>query len=322
MASEREATVELVEYGGWKNNLRLSNDAVELIVTLDVGPRILSYRLLDGKNVFKEFSDQLGKAGEPEWAVRGGHRLWASPEDTTRTYYADNLPVAHAQLADGSVRFAPAPEAEYGLQKEIDVRLSPSGSEVTVLHRIKNVGKAATELAPWALTVMKPGGVEIIPLPPKSPHPGNPKNAKSSADFAPNQSLVLWPFVDLSDSRFGFGRRSLTLAQDTTKGPTKIGLAHAIGWVAYLNDQTLFTKRFVYEAGKTYPDRGCNYETFTNEEILEMESLGPLVTLQPGHSTDHTEHWHLAKVPGEWSGESDLDTLILPNLGRPHDGAA
>ena len=61
-AAEKPAVaVETVAYQGWKNNLRLSNGDAELIVTLDVGPRILSYRLRDGKNVFKEYPDQLGK---------------------------------------------------------------------------------------------------------------------------------------------------------------------------------------------------------------------------------------------------------------------
>ena len=59
-----KTVMEKVEYRGWKNNLRLANGDVELIVTLDVGPRILSYRLADGKNVFKEYDAQLGKAGE------------------------------------------------------------------------------------------------------------------------------------------------------------------------------------------------------------------------------------------------------------------
>ena len=72
--AEEKVTMEKVEYQGWKNNLRLSNGDAELIVTLDVGPRVISYRLKDGKNVFKEFADQLGKSGESGWQIRGGHR--------------------------------------------------------------------------------------------------------------------------------------------------------------------------------------------------------------------------------------------------------
>src|SRR3954470_19820825 len=111
LAQKGNVTVEKVQYQGWKNNLRLSNGDVELIVTLDVGPRILSYRLAGGPNVFKEYPDQMGRSGEADWMIRGGHRLWYGPEDHTRTYALDNAPVAHREAAPGLVRFTPAPDS-------------------------------------------------------------------------------------------------------------------------------------------------------------------------------------------------------------------
>ncbi len=281
LAEKGKIAVEKVEYEGWKNNLRISNGAAEMIVTLDVGPRVISYRLADGKNVFKNYPEMLGKAGEKDWQIRGGHRLWVGPEDLTRTYAPDNGPVQYKEL-DGMVRLTPAADAEYGIQKEMDLRMDPSGTGVTVVHRITNIGREPTDLAPWALTVMAPGGVEIIPLPPKKPHPGPVKNATSPKDYAPNQFLTLWPFFDFKDSRWNFGSQYITLRQDPKKGPTKIGLAHQLGWVGYLNNGTLFVKRFGYEEGKHYPDHGCNFETFSNEDMLEVESMGPMIKLAPG----------------------------------------
>jgi hypothetical protein len=38
---------------------------------------------------------------------------------------------------------------------------------------------------------------------------------------------------------------------------------------------------------------GCNFETFTNEAMLEVESLGPLAQLEPGQDTSHRESWYL-----------------------------
>ncbi len=84
-ADKGKVTVEKIEYKGWKNNLRLSNGDTELVLTLDVGPRVISYKLKDGKNVFVELADQMGKSGEAEWVARGGHRLWVGPEDLMRT---------------------------------------------------------------------------------------------------------------------------------------------------------------------------------------------------------------------------------------------
>jgi hypothetical protein len=323
-AENKEATVDKVPYQGWKDNLRLSNGQAELIVTLDVGPRVISYRLAGGKNVFNESREQLGKSGEDKWQGRGGHRLWIGPEDLTRTYAPDNGAVKYQQVMQlhgmppgtVGVRLAPAPLTEYGLQKEMEVYLAPTGSQVTVVHRITNTGREATELAPWALTVLAPGGVEVVPLPPKRPHPGDPKNAHSPADFAPNQVLVLWSFFDFKDPRWDFGTRYITLRQDSKRGPTKIGLAHRLGWIGYLNDGNLFVKRIGYQDGKTYPDHGCNFETFTNEEMLEMESLGPMVKLAPEQSVEHIEHWGLFGDVKPFSDEAGIDANILPRLRK------
>src|SRR5256885_14168718 len=102
-AEKGQVTLEKVEYKGWKNNLRLSNGEAELILTLDVGPRVISYKLTDGKNVFVELADQLGKSGETEWIARGGHRLWVGPEDLKRTYALDNSPITYEALPGGSI---------------------------------------------------------------------------------------------------------------------------------------------------------------------------------------------------------------------------
>jgi hypothetical protein len=187
---------------------------------------------------------------------------------------------------------------------------------VTVHHAIKNIGDKPTRLAPWALTVLAPGGIEIIPLPPKKPHPGAANNARSAKDFAPNQHLTLWPYFDFRDLRWKFGSKYITLKQELKRGPTKIGLAHQMGWAAYLNQGTLFVKRFSYEDGKPYPDGGCNFETFTNEEMLEMETLGPLVNLEPGQTAELIERWELIPNVESFKGESGIDLNVLPKINK------
>jgi hypothetical protein len=306
--------METIAYRGWANNLRIDNGDCELIVTLDVGPRILSYRLAGGPNVFKEYADQMGGSGEPEWKIRGGHRQWTGPEDHTRTYALDNGPVRTREVDKGVVRFTPAPETDYGLQKEIDVRLASSGSKVTVVHRYTNLGEGPTEMAPWSISVMAPGGVEIIPLPEKRPHPRSPKDARSAADFAANQLMAVWPYLDFQDPRWRFGTKFITLRQDPTRGPTKLGLAHKLGSVGYLNAGTLFVKWFEYRPGQIYPDDGVNLETFTNEDMLEIETLGPLISLDPGQSVEHTERWELFGGLGAADDEAAIEAAIAPRL--------
>lgn len=306
--------MDTVAYRGWPNNLRLSNQDAEAIVTLDVGPRVISYRLTNGFNVMKNYDSMMGGTGEAEWQIRGGHRFWLAPEDLTRTYFPDNRPVKWSALGNLAARFTPPPEEKYGVQKEMEITMAAKGSRVEVTLRVTNIGASATELAPWGPTVMAPGGTEIIPLPPKKNHPGHPSNAKSPADYAPNQELVLWPYLDFSDSRWTFGSRYIFLRQDVNKGPTKIGLAHRMGWVAYLNSGVLFVKRFDYRDGAVYPDRGTRYQTFSNEDMLEMETVGELVTLLPGKSAVLTESWELFGNVPPIRSEADVDRVILPLL--------
>jgi hypothetical protein len=49
------AHLEKISYGGWTNCLKLSGDGIELIVTLDVGPRVIR---LDPVVNLKEFDDR------------------------------------------------------------------------------------------------------------------------------------------------------------------------------------------------------------------------------------------------------------------------
>ena len=63
--------IDKIDYQGWPNSYRISNGEVELIVTGDIGPRIMRYGFVGGQNLFKEYPDTLGKSGEADWQLRG-----------------------------------------------------------------------------------------------------------------------------------------------------------------------------------------------------------------------------------------------------------
>jgi hypothetical protein len=299
--------IQKTQFGGWPNTITLSNDQVELVVTLDVGPRIISYRTPRGENVFKTYAGQLGSSGESEWKIRGGHRLWVAPEGEG-SYALDNSPVKY-ELTQSGIRLENDPAAPWGIRKELIVSLAETSSEVTLRHRLVNEGNQPATLASWGLSVMAPGGLEIIPLPALGEHP---------RDLLPNRLLVSWPYTDMTDPRWRFGWQYITLRQTNDGSPTKLGLAHKQKWVAYFNAESLFVKSFDYVEGAAYPDFGCNFETFSNPEMLEIESLGPLRTLQPGEALEHTEKWSLlgnAPQPPSLQ-EEDLATWLEPLLAR------
>jgi len=279
-------------HAGWQNNLQLINDKVEIIISLDVGPRIISYKTHESPNVLKNYAEQMGGCGESEWKIRGGHRLWIAPEHQILSYLPDNEPIAHELLPPGGVKLVNESVDPWKIRKELTVSLVENSSEVTLEHRAINEGSEPVEIATWGLTVMEPGGLEIIPLPPLGEHP---------RDLLPNRNLIIWPYTDMSDPRWRFGSQLITLRQTGDGLPTKLGLLHKEKWIAYLVNGSLFVKTIEFIEGETYPDGGCNFETFSNQEMLEVEALSPLRKLAPGESVSHRERWYL-----------------LGNVGQPH----
>lgn len=299
---------EIVPYGGWSRNLRLANPDIEMIISLEVGPRIISYRLPDHDNILKNYPNEIGQANEDAWMIRGGHRLWTAPEDEKATYHWDNEPVEYREEEDGFITFVSQQREPIRVTKELSVRLE-EGSTAIIRHRVRNDGDEPIRLASWGLTVMEPEGLEILPHPPMGSHP---------EDLLPDRSLVLWPYTDLTDPRLHLGRKFITLRQSPDFGPIKFGLAHRCGWAGYLWADNLFIKQFPYEEGATYPDFGCNFETFSNEQMLEIESLSPLANLGPGESVGHEEKWNLFPLTEalELDSEDSLEDWLRPFLSR------
>lgn len=306
MSATTEVRVERVDYAGWRNCYRISNGSVELLVTGDVGPRVLHYRFVGGQNLFKEFPEQLGSTGEATFQGRGGHRLWKAPEDLATTWAADNSAVDIQAYPDGLAATGPV-ETASGLQKEIDIRLDASGSGVTLTHRMTNRSAQDQTFAPWALTVMAPGGVAVAGLPARAEYPEN---------LQPTNPIVLWAYTDLSDARWRFMRKYISLRQDASCAtPQKIGLFSEHTWACYLLNGEMFLKRADANVSASYPDFGCSLEMFTNSEFLELESLGPMCTLHPGQSLQHVEHWSLHRnVKLSEITDDAIDRVVLPLL--------
>jgi hypothetical protein len=300
--------IEKTQYRGWPNCYRISNGEVELIVTTDVGPRIIRYSFVGGQNLFKEFNEQMGKHGESSWRARGGHRLWMSPEDPVLTYAPDNSSI-RAEVKGEVLELTGNVEKETGLEKQIIVKLAGTGSAVDVVHKITNKGNKGRKFAVWALTMMAQGGVGIASIPPRGTH---------EKDLAPTNPLVMWAYTDFSDRRWQFTSKYLMLRQDPKNSNSqKAGLFNRETVGAYLLGSDLFIKRATAHQAARHPDFGCSYETFTNEQFLEMETLGELSDVRPGASLEHAEHWSLhknIKIPS-WT-DADIDRALVPLLQR------
>ena len=305
--SEGKVEIERVQFFNLPNCYRLSNGKVEVIATTDIGPRIIGYRLEGSENILAELGpDAVVKTELGDWHPWGGHRLWHAPESMPRSYVPDNSPIKAELVGEDAIRLIQPTETATGIQKEILVRLAPEGTCVSLVHKLTNKGLWAVELAPWALTIMRGGGTTIIPQEPYIPH---------EEKLLPARPMVLWHYTDLTDPRWTFLKKYICLRTDEKLNhPQKIGVLNKQGWAAYLRNDLLFVKRIPFVEGATYPDMGCNCETYTAGTFMEIESLGPMTRLDPGGSIEHTEQWFLFDGVKADITDASLDKVIKPLL--------
>lgn len=302
-----QVTVEKVSCLGHPNCYRLANRTVEVVVTTDVGPRIVRYAFVGRDNLLGEAPGAAVKTELGEWRAVGGHRLWTAPEAMPRSYSPDNDPVKFT-VEKNTIRLLQAVEPRAGIQKELAVTLDEQGTGVTVAHRLTNRGLWDVELAPWALTIMNGGGEVIIPQEPYRSHDDY---------LLPARPLVLWHYTDLSDPRWKIGKKYIRLRTDPKlTEPQKLGAGNRQGWAAYLRGDTLFVKTFPWVEGAEYPDFGSNTETYTAGSFIELETLGPLGTLAPGGSADHAERWFLFEQVAGGESETALEKVLEPLLAK------
>jgi hypothetical protein len=157
---------------------------------------------------------------------------------------------------------------------------------------------------------MAPGGVGLFPNAPYRPFP---------EQLVPARPLVLWSYTRLADPRWTWGDKLFQLRQDRARpDPQKVGFYNGEGWLAWRRADVLFVKQFdPAPPTRVHVDQGCNAETFTNHEMLELETLSPLVRIEPGAAAEHVERWTVATGVDFGDGEEGIWKAIQRALGKP-----
>jgi len=228
-----------------------------------------------------------------EYRFRGGHRLWHAPEHPERTYVSDDEPVL-VSLIDGGAIFRQPIEASTGIQKSVEIVMREEEPHTSVNHILTNHGTSTVELAPWAITQLKPGGFAILP------------QEVRDTGLLPNRRLILWSYTDVNSPHISWGNQFIIVRATMQSEKLKIGWANPAGWLAYWLDGTVFVKHTDYQAQMEYFDYGSSAECFCDVNCLELETLGPKAILEPGQSVSHQEQWLLF-----YSKLSDPDKVAI-----------
>lgn len=296
-----------IDYPYYGRCLRAANDSIEALITVDIGPRVISLKCNGMENIMCEDTDENstmagGKFAEvfgenKKWYLYGGHRLWFSPEDEPKSYYPDNDPV-DVKIEGNTVTLTPPPQSEIGLAMQMILEFDDNSSKIKVTHKIKNTADDKKKIAAWAMTVVDRESTAILP------------QCTKPTGLLPNRTYTIWPYSDMQDDRLYFGNKYITIKQDPDcKANFKLGFNDDNGCLGMYGKGQLFVKRFGYIENAEYPDNGCNCECFTNFFMMEVESLSPLYELEKNDEITYVENWSLIPCPDGFDRKNEQSII-------------
>jgi hypothetical protein len=261
--------------------LFVSNGELIFAAALDFGIRILYFARAGRANFFYEQpKDAVYLSTKEGWRVYGGHRLAFAPEND-KVYWPDNVPVRFTALEDG-VLLEQEQDPWLSVEKSVELRFTGKPLELSVLHRIRNVGKKVLKGASWAITAVRAGGTMTVPFIPPVEFTGKP-----------SRFVSLWNNTSLTDERLHFKKDSIELKQIPMDDYFKMGVFCSEGLIRYRVEEQEFQKRFEVDMPVTYPDSNVNIEFFACRYMMELETLTPLNSIQPGAICEHREIWSI-----------------------------
>lgn len=291
-----------INYKKFGRCLKVFTSKLEAIVTLELGPRIISFKRIDGENIFwQDINEELFVNSETQdeaffkgatWNAYGGHRLWVSPE-TYLTYYPDNNKVEYV-IEDNSFTFIQEQQKHNELQLSINLRFL-NEETLKFTGSVKNLSKTEKTLSAWSLSMCKGPGLEIVKLP------------EDDRLFTPQRYYSLWSFgASNNDPRAFYGDKFFSLRMEP-KNPLayKVGMRVNSGKILYLTGEDAFVKSIDRDDSKLYPDNNVNYETYTKDLFMELEVLSPLKTIKEDESQNIEEIWNIYKLEDKIPEEND-----------------
>ena len=279
-------------YAGWAGSYRLANDRAEMVVVPRIA-RVMSFAVKGGANLLWQDAALRGKASDltaKGWQNFGGAKLWIAPQSAWKwppPPVIDRAPCA-ASVHRGRLRLVGAASLQHGLRLDREYRLLPGRPVVECTYTLVNTGDQPAAWGIWSVAQLLPGGRAMVP--------------------APHGSRV-WGSKDTLKQPQWRRTNDLLVCRVSGKA-SKVFAVSPVGWMAYACRGHVFVMTFAADTKAAYPPGHASHEFFTCDRYVEMEHVGPLVTLKPGERGTLRERWHVYRLPRPDLTDAELRAFV------------
>jgi hypothetical protein len=245
-------------------------------VTLQVAPqkggRITTFKL-GSENLL------TGPAVNPTY---WGSTMWIAPEATLWMQPPpapiDSDPYT-AVADDTTLTLSGMTYAKLGVSATKVFSTDAQKNAFKIEYKLNNTSQAAVKMSPWEVSRVLPRGLTFLP---KGPSVRESMNATMPTT---ESNGIVWYEYDMTK----------------VTNDSKLWFDAAEGWVAHVAAGLVFIKAFSDLSGDQIAPMEGDAALYTNalHTYVEIEALGPYVSIAPGASASWTVSWYLRKLPAE-----------------------
>jgi hypothetical protein len=260
--------------------IALNNTILE--IDPQTGGRITSLKI-EGKNFF------TGKdVNEKYW----GSTLWPSPQKEwggKPPPELDHQPYT-VHVEKNVIKMVSMKDLKFGYIFSKEIYADTKKNSFNIKYTITNKSDSLRKVSAWEVTRVHTNGVAFFPK-------GPGERWGNMATLAEDKDGITW---------FVYEEEKIPAKHQ------KFFADGSEGWIAQLNEDVLFIKKFSdISAEKAAPGEG-EIEVYTNLEksYVEIEQQGPYESLQPGESLVWEVKWFLRKVPAAINRQPGSKDLV------------
>jgi hypothetical protein len=303
----QEGTRVVTEWG-YENCIELSNEIVRVVLDPNVGGRVLVYER-NGKDILYHYPAERGVLYEPfgnekmPWTGPSAGRFDVGPEGglpQRQTLWVGSWSAEITGPREARMTSQVCQNSNLQLIREF--KLDEKTSHLICTQTMKNVGNDEVRVNHWSRTFAVGNGILLAPIDPNSRFP------EGYIIYGPGKIMDFKP-VEEPNVRVRDGILEIFSSPKRAKFVLDVNP----GWLAYVTEQNqLFIKKFDPHIGTMSAEMtGVNTSIWYYEDkMCEIEPIGPMEILPPGHYASYTEHWWLEGYDFPMDRKVDLGKVI------------
>jgi len=289
-----------INYAGYNDCIFLENKDVRVVLGPHTGGRVLEYSLKRINSLYLNSShDGWVYSTEKSLIDPCGGRFDIGPEMVTPKHSLLWLGEWEGEIiGPRKARMISQKDSATGVQLIREFTLAEDSSRLRCTQIIKNVSTETKYYFHWGRTLVRSGGIAIVPLNPHSRYPAGylAYGPGSIINYLPEDQ----PNVSVRDGYVEIAG---------VPAVPKFAIDSYAGWLAYLmREGLLFVKKFPVYPKRMYGEIAANSVCiYYAKAFCELEPIGPQEKILPGKSVSYTEEWWL--LPHTFPAEGEKADL-------------